>query len=160
MKDRKRNQYMTRVYQQMLDDLQYPHAKDGSVMDASGIKAWVCWHLVRAGWRKPNNADGLPLLEEYDDPIIKKRRVYGPGIYEDAVVWVGIDEPDDPLEHLEDMTVAQIEALPDDVKVAAKRRLGLLPPPQPDGELRPAWSVQPYVTIVDAPDDETDWSTN
>jgi hypothetical protein len=147
---------MARVYGQMMDSLHYPRAKDGSIMDASGIKAWVCWHLTNEGWRKPNNTDGLPLIEEYDDPVIKKRRVYGPGVMEDAVVWVGMNEPDDPLENLEQMTIAQVEALPDDLKIEAKRRLGLLPPVEPD--LEPAWSVQPFITITDEPAPD-DWST-
>lgn len=159
MKDAKRNRYMTTVFGQMLADLQYPVNKDGSIIQADGFKAAVCWHLVRAGWRKPNNLDGLALIEEYDDPVIKKRRVYGPGVYEDAVTWVDFNAPDDPLDNLENMTVAQIEALPDEVKFEAKRRLGLLPP-TPEADLQPAWSVQPYVTITDAPDENTEWSTN
>lgn len=158
MTDPPRNRYLTAVYTQMLDDLFYPVAKDGSVMDASGIKAWVCWHLVRAGWRKPNNTDGLALIEEYDDPIIKKRRVYGPGVFEDAVTWVGVDEPDDPLAGLADMTIAQVDALPDDVKFEAKRRLGMLVPEPAPPDVSPGWSVQPYITITDAPDDTTEWS--
>jgi hypothetical protein len=151
-----RQQYMAAVYKQILDDLTYPVAKDGSIMDASGVKAWIGWHLVRAGWRKPNNSDHLPLVEGLDDPVIKKRRVHGPGVMEDAVTWVPVSEPDDPLENLEQMTIAQVEALPDDLKIEAKRRLGLLPPVEPD--LEPAWSVQPFITITDEPAPD-DWST-
>jgi hypothetical protein len=147
---------MAAVYGQMLDDLHYPVAKDGSVMDASGIKAWICWHLVRCGWRKPNNTDNLPLIENLDEPVIKKRRVHGPGVMEDAVVWVGVHEPDDPLADLYTMTMAEIDCLDDDLKIEAKRRLGLLPPAEPD--LQPAWSVQPFITITDEPEPD-DWST-
>jgi hypothetical protein len=158
VKDQQRNWYMTAVYAQMMADLQYPVAKDGSVMDASGIKAWVCWHLVRAGWRKPNNTDRLALREEYDDPVIKKRRVYGPGVFEDAVTWVDAAEPDDPLDNLQHMTVAEIEALPEDVRLEAKRRLGVTPA-APQADPQPAWTVQPYISITDAPDETTEWST-
>ena len=153
----RRSVYLTRVYKQMLDDLTYPVAKDGSVMDASGVKAWICWHLVRTGWRKPNNTDGLALIEEYDDPAIKKRRVYGPGVMEDAVTWIPADAPDDPLERLDSLTVGQIEALPADIKLEAKRRLGMLPPIEVP-ELTFPWSVSPHVTITDEPDDETAWT--
>jgi hypothetical protein len=55
------------------------------------------------------------------------------------------------------MNVAQIEALPDHLRLEAKRRLGLAPPAP---EHQPAlWSVQPFVSITDEPDTETDWST-
>ncbi|CKH14022.1 hypothetical protein PXH78_26995 [Mycolicibacterium smegmatis] len=149
--------YLARVYKQMLDDLHYPVSKNGDIMDASAVKAWVCWHLVRCGWRKPNNTDGFALVEDYDDPLIKPRKVYGPGIVEDAVTWVPATDPDDPLQNLESMTVAEIEALPDDLKVEAKRRLGLIPPqPQPSEE---GWSVKPFITITEADDvdDDTRW---
>lgn len=147
---------MSRAYEQMLDDLQYPVAKDGSVMDASAIKAWVAWHLIRAGWRKPSQHD---LDENFDQPIIKKRRIYSPGVMADAVTWVGIDEPDDPLDGVEDLTVAQIDSLPDDLRIEARRRLGLLPP-QPNTEPQPNWSVKPFITIADEPDvdDGTEWT--
>jgi hypothetical protein len=153
----RRSVYLTKVYKQMLDDLTYPQAKDGSVMDASGVKAWICWHLVRTGWRKPNNTDGLALVEEYDDPVIKPRKVYGPGVMEDAITWIPADAPDDPLDKLEQMTVAQIEHLPEDIKLEAKRRLGILPPPDIAAP-QPAWSVAPHVTITDEPDDQTAWT--
>ena len=150
---------MSAVYEQMLDDLQYPQAKDGSIMDASAIKPWVAWHLIRCGWRKPNNHDHLALREEFDDPLIKKRKVNSPGVVEDAVVWVPIDAPDDPLAGIENMTMRDIEELPDELRTEAKRRLGLLiTPPAEEPEM--PWQIQPHVTITDAPyvDDETDWT--
>lgn len=160
MKNPRRNAYMSRVYQQMLDDLHYPVAKDGSIMDASAIKAWVAWHLVRTGWRKPNNTDGLALVEEFDDPIIKKRRISAAGVVEDAIEWVGVNEPDDPLANLADMTMGQIEALPEVQRIEAKRRLGLLPPPDTDAEPEPAWSVKTFIQIADEDDvdDGTQWA--
>lgn len=156
MRNPRRNAYMSQVYQDMLDDLQYPVAKDGSVMDASAIKAWVAWHLVRCGWRKPNDGE---LIDNYDAPVIKKRRVYGTGVMEDAVNWVGVDEPDDPLSDLPNMTMAEIEGLPEDLRAEARRRLGLAAP-QPDSDPQPAWSVKPFITIADEPDvdDGTEWT--
>jgi hypothetical protein len=157
--DLKLDAYLAIVYKQMLDDLTWPVAKDGSTMQTDGIKAWVCWHLVRTGWRKPNNTNNFPLVEEYDDPLIKPRKVYGPGVFEGAIRWVSVTDPDDPLEGLENMTVGQIEALPDDVKFEAKRRLGMLPPVEPS-EPTPAWTVRPNINITDEPEPEdVEWST-
>lgn len=150
-----RNAYMARVLDQMLGDLQYPQAKDGSVVDTKGFGHLVAWHLVRCGWRKPNNLDHFPLVEQYDDPVIKKRRVYGPGVYEDAVVWVSFDEADDPLADIENMTIREIESLPDEVKFEAKRRLGLIASPTPDDVPNfgvEEWSAKPNVRITDEPD--------
>lgn len=150
-----RNGYMALVMQQLMDDLQYPQAKDGTQMDANAFKHIIAYHLVRAGWRKPNNHDHLALREEFDDPLIKKRKVTGPGVLEDAVHWVSIAEPDDPLAGLEKMTVGDIEALPDELRFEAKRRLGLIgePTPEdvPDFGVEP-WSIKPHLTITDAPD--------
>lgn len=162
-RDPARNAYMSRVFDQMLGDLHYPQAKDGSIMDASAIKHWVAWHLVRCGWRKPNNLDQLALREEYDDPVIKKRKVPGPGVVEDAVIWVDFNESDDPLAGVEDMTFREIEQLPEELRAEAKRRLGLaapLPEPPVAEQLEAPWQIQPHVTITDAPyvDDNTAWT--
>lgn len=154
--------YKARVLQQLLDDLQYPVNKDGSIMDTSWFKAAIAMHLVRAGWRKPNNTDGIALREgneiAWDDPEIKPRKVYGPGVFEDAITWVSVNEPDDPLDDIQNMTMSQIDALPDDLRIEAKRRLGLIPrEPQPDPDA--GWSVKPLIHITDEedPDDGTQW---
>jgi hypothetical protein len=156
--------YLQEVFEQLISDLQYPVAKNGDVLDTHAIRPGIAYHLVRAGWRKPNNADGLALRDDeqhWDDPQIKKRKVYGPGVIEDAVTWVPVTDPDDPLEDLQNMTVAQIEALPADLRDEAKRRLGLLPPlpTKADSEnLQPAWSVAPSINITDADDVENHWT--
>lgn len=157
VRNREKNAYMARVLAQMLGDLQYPQAKDGSIIDTKGFGHLVAWHLVRCGWRKPNNLDNFPLVEEHDDPIIKPRKVLGPGVFEDAVVWVGFNEPDDPLEHLADMTMREVEALPDEVKYEAKRRLGMATTPTPDDVPNfgvEEWSVKTRINITDVEDDE------
>ena len=41
---------------------------------------------------------------------------------EDDVTWVGVNEPDDPLDGLEHMTIAQVEALPDDVVLKTREK--------------------------------------
>jgi hypothetical protein len=155
VRDAKRVAYMSRVMEQMLGDLQHPVGKDGTTVYAEGFKAIVAWHLVRAGWRKPNNLDEFPLVEAYDDPVIKKRKVFGPGVLEDAVEWVGFDEPDDPLEHLADMTMGEIEALPEHLRIEAKRRLGLIGDPAPANVPNfgvEEWATKPLVRITDEED--------
>lgn len=144
--NRDRQTYMKQVYAQMMNDLHYPVARDGSIMDASAIKHWVAWHLTRAGWRKPNNRDHLPLDEDYDEPLIKPRKVIAPGVVEDAVAWVPFDTDDDPLANLPNMTMTQIDALPADLRRQAKQRLGL-PVDQP--EPRPGWTAAPVVNVTD-----------
>lgn len=160
VRNREKNAYMARVLAQMLEDLQYPQAKDGSIVDTKGFGHLVAWHLVRCGWRKPNNLDDFPLVEDFDDPVIKKRKVLGPGVFEDAVVWVGFNEPDDPLAGLEDMTLREIESLPEEVRFEAKRRMGLIGTPTPDATpnfgVQP-WTAPPRISITDAElGDDTD----
>lgn len=139
--------YKGRVMAQLLTDLSYPRGEDGRVLDTNAFKAVLAQHLMRAGWRKPNNTDGLALIEEYDEPEIKARKMVGPGVYEDAIEWVPFDAPDDPLADLQNMTIAQINALPEHLSTEAKRRLGMLPnAPQPTD----LWSVKPTLTITDA----------
>jgi len=149
-KNAEQNAYMSLVMDQLLGDLQNPVGKDGTVLYTEPFKAILAWHLVRAGWRKPNTLDQLALREEFDDPVIKKRAISGPGVMEDAVEWVGFSEPDDPLEHLDDMTMGQINALPEHLRIEAKRRQGLIPE-RPRAEDIPnnvrRWSVKPVINI-------------
>ena len=53
--------YLHQVMDQLMGDLSYPQDKEGNTLDINLMKATVAYHLVRAGWRKPNNTDGLPL---------------------------------------------------------------------------------------------------
>lgn len=123
----------------IMEALQYPVAKDGSVLGISDALNWMkptlAYHLARCG------------IGPVNPPLIKKQRVDAPMI-EDACKWVGINAPDDPLADVENMTMAQINSLPEDLAVAAKRRLGILPPPEPS----PGWVQPPVVTIADGPE--------
>lgn len=169
-----RTEYLEAVYGQLIGDLAYPVDKNGNFLDTFAIRPGIAWHLVRAGWRKPNNTDGIALREvgtpeeAWDDPQIKPRKVHGPGVFEDAVTWVPASDPDDPLEDIQNMTMAQIEALPADLRDEAKRRLGILPPlptkRDPNEQLTldsaQEWKVAPFITITDAEDvdDGHDWT--
>jgi hypothetical protein len=150
-----RDTYRAAVRAQLAESLHYPLGTIGELIDGGpAIFLGLGWHLERDGWRRPYS---MTLIPEWDIPVIKKRKVYGPGVYEDAVTWVDFNEPDDPLENLADMTISQIEALPEDLKLEAKRRLGMLPPP-PEPDPQPAWTQPPLVNITNAPDENTEWS--
>jgi hypothetical protein len=151
------SQYLQACRKQLLADLKYPVGRDGSVVDCGAVADTVAHQLIRCGWRKPNNRDGLALIEAFDEPLIKARKVYGPGMFDDAITWIDVNEPDDPLADIANMTMKQIAALPADLCLEAKRRLGIEPQPaepQPGG-----WSVQTHITISDEPDvdDGTTW---
>jgi hypothetical protein len=131
----------------ILEDLRYPAARDGSVIELrTDLALTIGWHLVRAGW------------EWYPDrALIKPRPCAGPGTYEDAQEWVSIDAPDDPLADLASMTVADLAALPENLRAEAARRLGVKTeePPQPTG-----WVQPNRITITDEPDtalDDIEW---
>ena len=110
------------------------------------VKPIIAYHLMRCGWR--------PDLAKRK---IKARKVYGPGLLDGAVTWVPITAPDDPLANLPNMTIAEIEALePEDVKLEAKRRLGMhVDPPKPPDE----WHTRTHVQITDAPDPDNEEPT-
>ena len=71
-----RNHYMLRNCTRMLlDDLQYPVAKDGAIIDGLGgygLAPGIAWHLNRARLAQTQQHRRLPLIEAYDDPLIKK----------------------------------------------------------------------------------------
>ena len=134
---------MESAYRDFLEDCRYPVDKAGNVMD-SGPMVWiVAYHMVRCGWRRAAA------------PVIKPRPVDAPGVLADAIEWVGVDEPDDPLQNLEQMTVAEIGRLPEHLRRAAIRRLGGNADADDDlpeiGE--PAWQVTPNITVRTAAPD-------
>lgn len=104
---------MANAFNTMLKDLRYPVGKDGSVMNADFFAPFVAYHLVRCGWR-PNS----------EKRKIKARKVPGKGIVADAVEWVDVTDADDPLRHLDTMSMREIALLPEVWKHEAIRRLG------------------------------------
>lgn len=134
--DEARKREMETALADFLADCHYPVSKNGDVMDATYYVALVGYHMVRCGWRR----SGLP--------VIKKRKVLGPGVIEDAVEWVPLNAPDDPLANLENMSVRELAELSPAVRAEAIRRLGGaydhdLPEPET------AWKVTPNITITD-----------
>jgi hypothetical protein len=134
--------------QRIMEDLQYPVAPDGTVMEVGYVSPTAAYHLARCGYDRVN------------EPLIKKRPVSGPGIVMGACHWVSLDEADSPvvfsspLDDLENMTIAQVNALPEPTRSQARERLGL-------PHDKPGWNQKPKVNIEDAPDsdDGPDWTT-
>ena len=44
VRNKDRNGYLALVYAQMVGDLQYPQARDGSIMNANGFLDVIAWH--------------------------------------------------------------------------------------------------------------------
>lgn len=123
----------------MMVDLRYVETRSGDLIDLMGLQAAIAWHLTRCGWRP-----------DPDKRMIKARRVIAQGVGEGAIEWVDVDEPDDPLANLANMTMAQINALPSHLKAQAMRRMG-----GPETEAlptNPGWKVETSIQIEEAPD--------
>lgn len=128
-------------------DLTYPVAKDGTRVDLTAFKHIIAYHLVRCGWRM-----------QREKRMIKSRKVNARGVYVDANEWVPIDMPDDPLDNLANMTMAEIEQLPPGLKAEAVQRMtGEVLPDLPEN---PGWKVQTSIRITDdpvEPEDGFEW---
>jgi len=137
---------MTNSFATMLKDLRYiesPANERGetSIMNTDYFAPIVAYHLVRCGWR-PHD----------EKRKIKPRRVPGKGVVADAVEWIGMDEPDDPLRHLDTMSMREIALLPEVWRHEAIRRLGgrvTSDLPEPAKK----WTVNTRINIQDAPRD-------
>lgn len=133
----------------LLLDLTYPEAKDGTRVDLSALKAILAYHLVRCGWRM-----------DPEKRMIKSRKVNARGVYVDAIDWVDINAPDDPLENLAEMTMAEIDNLPPGLRAEALQRIsGAVLPELPEN---PGWRVETSIRISDdpdEPDDNFEWTT-
>lgn len=127
-----------------IQDLRWPVTREteghpASVANIDYIAALVAYHLVRCGWRM-----------DMDKRAIKARKVIGRGVPTGAVEWVGINEPDDPLANIGEMTMKEVAALTPSARAEAIRRLAPNTPndlPMPD----PSWQVKPNINIVDIP---------
>jgi hypothetical protein len=137
--DQERNETMLKL----LLDLTYPEAKDGTRVDVSAFKAILAYHLVRCGWRM------VP-----EKRMIKARKVSARGVAVDAVDWVPINAPDDPLANLASMTMGEIESLPPGLRAEALQRMtGEVLPDLPEN---PGWHVETSIRITDEPDEPDD----
>jgi len=125
---------------QLMGDLRYPVSKSGTRVDMSYFSPILAYHLARCGWRiDPSKRQ------------IKARKLTARGLVDDAIEWVPVDAPDDPLQNLGDMTMDEIKKLPPAWRSVAMRRMG--GPETPDLPKKPeGWHVTTKLTIEDAPD--------
>jgi hypothetical protein len=124
-------------------DLTYPVAKDGTRVDLTAFKHIIAYHLVRCGWRM-----------QREKRMIKSRKVNARGVYVDANEWVPIDMPDDPLDNLANMTMAEIDQLPPGLKAEAMQRItGEVLPDLPENT---GWKVETRIRITDESDEPED----
>lgn len=130
----------------LMADLRYPISRDGSVLDTTFIAPLIAYHLARCGWRV-----------DLEKRKIKPRTVTAKGVVEDAVEWVPVDAPDDPLADLDSMTMAEINNLTPNMRAEALRRMG--GPETPDLPTNSGWRVSTSLNIEDAPDtdDGVEW---
>lgn len=131
----------------LMADLRYPVSKDGTVMDCTFFAPLLAWHLTRCGWRL-----------DTDKRKIKPRKITASGVVEDAVEWVPVGAPDDPLADLAEMTMAQIHKLPPIQRAEALRRMG--GPVTPELPPNPGWHVATNLKIEDAPDPDDGYQWN
>jgi hypothetical protein len=129
----------------LADALSYPRGRDGRTMQLpADLRLMLADFLIKHGWRwHPEHA------------TIKRRSCAGPGTYDDAVQWVALDAPDDPLDNLDTMTLADVAQLPPELRARALERLGMAGPPATEPGASP-WQAANTVTIVEEPDDSAD----
>lgn len=123
--------------------LTYPVDNRGRVYDVRFMLPMLAFHLARAGVRVHPDA-----------AIIKKRRLPpSAGVVEDAVEWVGVNEPDSIDDELADATIADVDRLSPAARAELLRRLGIATADAPadvdnlDG--RVSWHVETSIQFDD-----------
>ncbi len=125
-----------RAYMELLEVMEYPIDPNGTVHDLNAIGPSVlgiAWTAALYGFRRSG------------DPLIKKRRIDGNGIYDNACTWVSVDAPDDARRDLRPGDYSTDRLRPPDVRGMAATR---------DGEgptVTAEWHTRPDVTYVDEP---------
>lgn len=133
------------VFEQFLEDFQYPVNRKGQPLDLRFLGPHIAYHLVRCGWRQIANRR-----------MIKKQPIgAGPQRLDDAVIWVDINTPDD-LDP-DNMTVEQLKAAPPHIQAEAIRRLNGDPVKPADGRNpdlgKPGFEVWHQPWAIDAEGD-------
>lgn len=134
--ERARNPLSDAMYE-LADALQYPVDNKGRVYDVRFMLPVLSYHLARRGFRfHPELA------------IIKPRRLPpAPGVVEDAVEWVGINEPDSIDDELAGVTIADVDRLSPAARAELLRRLGVAQPG--DDAEPPSWHVETSIQFDD-----------
>lgn len=132
---------ITQAINDIADALRYPTDHRGRVYDVRFLIPALAYHLALAG-----------AVIDPARAVRKARRIPpGPGIIDDAVEWVGVDEPDTVADELDGATIDDVDRLSPHARAELIRRLGGNPPPVADGDLddRVPWRVQTSITLDD-----------
>lgn len=125
-----------RAYLELVEVMEYPVDQQGRVHDLNAMSAAVmaiAWTASLYGFRRSA------------DPLIKKRHLFGPGLYENACAWVDVNAPDDPERDLQPGDFSDSRLRPPDVRAAAARRDGEGP------QILAEWSTKAQVRYIDEP---------
>lgn len=125
-----------RAYLELVEVMEYPIDQNGKVHDLNAMSAAVlgiAWTASLYGFRRTG------------EPLVKKRRIVQPGVYDNACTWVPIGAPDDPDRDLQPGDYSADRLRPPDVRGLAAQRDG-------DGPAVVAqWHTQAQVTYTDEP---------
>ena len=125
-----------RAYMELVEVMEYPVDQSGRVHDLNAMPAAVmgiAWTAALYGFRRSGPA------------LIKKRRLVGPGLYENACTWVDVNAPDDAERDLQPGDFSHDRLRPPDVRGLAARRDGEGP------QVIAEWHTKAEVRYTDEP---------
>ncbi|AMQ66961.1 MULTISPECIES: phage gene 29 protein family protein [Mycolicibacterium] len=125
-----------RAYMELLEVMEYPVDQRGVPHDLNAMSASVlaiAWTAALYGFRRSGDA------------LIKKRKMFGPGLYENACTWVDVNAPDDAERDLKPGDFSDDRLRPPDVRGLAARRDGEGP------QVIAEWHTKAEVRYTDEP---------
>lgn len=125
-----------RAYLELLEVTDFPIDAGGRVHDLQAMKASVlaiAWTAALYGFRRTA------------EPLIKKRRITAPGVYDNACTWVGINSPEDAERDLRPGDYSDSRLRPPDVRGLAAQRDGEGP------QVMAEWHTKAQVRFTDEP---------
>ncbi|QBP29682.1 hypothetical protein SEA_TYPHA_25 [Mycobacterium phage Typha] len=125
-----------RAYMELMEVMEFPVDQRGVPHDLTAMSASalaIAWTAVLYGFRRTGPA------------LIKKRKMFGPGIYENACTWVDVNAPDDAERDLQPGDFSDDRLRPPDVRGLAARRDGEGP------QVIAEWHTKAEVRYTDEP---------
>lgn len=126
---------------ELAEALRYPVDSRGRVYDVKFMLPVLAFHLARAG----------AVIDPARAAIKARRLPPTPGVVEDAVEWVGVNEPDSVDDELADATIADVDKLSPTARAALLRRLGVAATDDETTDLdgRTPWHVETTIHFDD-----------
>ena len=125
-----------RAYLELLEVMEYPVDQNGRPHDLNHMSAStlaIAWTAALYGFRRSAFS------------LIKKRRITGPGVYENACTWVPSDAPDDAERDLTPGDFSDDRVRPPDVRALAAKRDGDEP------QVLAEWHTKAEISYRDEP---------